>query len=374
MEENEKMKVENNSENVVNQQNGNSEVKPKNKKVTIVLVVLIILLILAIGICASLWFAGDTTKIINNKEEVVKEENDKTEENTNSSQNSTNEDNKNNTNVGSISNIFNTELKNIEEAAIAKQDVSFNDSSAILSTDINNDGKSDILKVEQIIDNEGMYRDGYKLFFNDEMFFSTEDNTIQGAFRYLSKIYIVDLDSADNYLDLVLLGDFASADYGYIIFKYNRTTFEPIIDSSNNHIFELMGNSMYIDNKGILVPQDGVFVNTNPILSDIYYSYRENKVYEVPMGNYTNELIEFKNVYFTTDLKNIDNYMESTSIENDKDNGEILISEGIYVYKNVKAYIVEDNNDNYVSDCMIKVKLEDGRLGYIFVADGVLAG
>ena len=32
------------------------------------------MLLIAIGVCVGLWFAGDTTKIINNKEEVVKEE------------------------------------------------------------------------------------------------------------------------------------------------------------------------------------------------------------------------------------------------------------------------------------------------------------
>ena len=67
-------KIETNAENNKNQQNSNSEVKPRNKKVTIVLVSVIIVLLIAIGVCAGLWFAGDTTKIINNKEEVVKEE------------------------------------------------------------------------------------------------------------------------------------------------------------------------------------------------------------------------------------------------------------------------------------------------------------
>lgn len=74
MEENEKLKIGINSENDVSQQNGNAEIKPKNKKLTIVLVSVIIVLLIAIGVCVGLWFAGDTTKIINNKEEVVKEE------------------------------------------------------------------------------------------------------------------------------------------------------------------------------------------------------------------------------------------------------------------------------------------------------------
>ena len=73
----EKIKSENNFENNVNQQNGNSEIKPKNKKLTIVLVALIILLILAIGVCAGLWLAGDTTKVINKSEEKVHENQDK---------------------------------------------------------------------------------------------------------------------------------------------------------------------------------------------------------------------------------------------------------------------------------------------------------
>ncbi len=67
-------KIETNAENNKNQQNSNSEVKPRNKKVTIVLVSVIIVLLIAIGVCVGLWFAGDTIKIINNKEEVVKEE------------------------------------------------------------------------------------------------------------------------------------------------------------------------------------------------------------------------------------------------------------------------------------------------------------
>ena len=67
-------KIETNAENNKNQQNSNSEVKPRSKKLTIVLISLIIVLILAMGVCAGIWIAGDTTKIINNKEELVKEE------------------------------------------------------------------------------------------------------------------------------------------------------------------------------------------------------------------------------------------------------------------------------------------------------------
>ena len=81
MEENEKINSTINSENNMNQQNSNPEVKSRNKNITIVLVSVIIVLLIAIGICVGLWFAGDTTKIINNKEEVIKEENSKTEEN-----------------------------------------------------------------------------------------------------------------------------------------------------------------------------------------------------------------------------------------------------------------------------------------------------
>ena len=74
MEENDKVKLEVNANNDVSGRNVNKISKARNKNLTIVLVVIIILLILAIGVCAGLWFAGDTTKIINNKEEVVKEE------------------------------------------------------------------------------------------------------------------------------------------------------------------------------------------------------------------------------------------------------------------------------------------------------------
>lgn len=73
MEENEKIKTEVNF-NSVNEQNNNSENKPRNKTLTFVLISLIIVLILAIGVCAGLWLAGDTTKTINNKGELVKKE------------------------------------------------------------------------------------------------------------------------------------------------------------------------------------------------------------------------------------------------------------------------------------------------------------
>ncbi len=74
MEENDKVKMEVNANNDVSGGNVNKISKARNKNLTIVLVVIIILLILAIGVCAGLWFEGETTKIINNKEEVVKEE------------------------------------------------------------------------------------------------------------------------------------------------------------------------------------------------------------------------------------------------------------------------------------------------------------
>lgn len=84
MEENDKVKMEVNANNDVSGGNVNKISKARNKNLTIVLVVIIILLILAIGVCAGLWFAGNTTKIINkteeNQEQIKEDENTRKEE------------------------------------------------------------------------------------------------------------------------------------------------------------------------------------------------------------------------------------------------------------------------------------------------------
>ena len=61
--------------------------------------------------------------------------------------------------------------------------------------------------------------------------------------------------------------------------------------------------------------------------------------------------------------------MESAS-KGEGNEEELLKKSGISYHTNIKVYIVEYNNDPY----MIKVKLEDGTLGYIFTSEGVFAG
>ena len=72
MEENEKMEKDVNLNNNVNAENVDK--KGNNKGVTVVMIVIILVLILAIGACIGLLFTGDTLKFINNKEEIVNEE------------------------------------------------------------------------------------------------------------------------------------------------------------------------------------------------------------------------------------------------------------------------------------------------------------
>ncbi|MBE5805877.1 MAG: hypothetical protein E7313_04090 [Clostridiales bacterium] len=63
-----------NEEIYTNNEDTNQNNKSKDKKIAIILISIIIVLILAIGIGVGLWFAGDTTKIINNTEQIIKTE------------------------------------------------------------------------------------------------------------------------------------------------------------------------------------------------------------------------------------------------------------------------------------------------------------
>lgn len=63
-----------NEEIYTNNEDTNQNNKSKDKKIAIILISIIIVLILAIGIGVGVWFAGDTTKIINNTEEIIKTE------------------------------------------------------------------------------------------------------------------------------------------------------------------------------------------------------------------------------------------------------------------------------------------------------------
>ncbi len=78
MEENEKMEKDVNLNNNGNVENVDK--KDNNKGVIVVMIVIILVLILAIGTCIGFLFTGDTLKIINNKEEVVNEEENKSSE------------------------------------------------------------------------------------------------------------------------------------------------------------------------------------------------------------------------------------------------------------------------------------------------------
>lgn len=83
MEKNDKVKMEANSNSEISGENVNKDTKTRNNRLTIVLVSVIIVLLLAIGVCVGLWFAGDTTKIINKTEEnqeQIKEDEDTTSE------------------------------------------------------------------------------------------------------------------------------------------------------------------------------------------------------------------------------------------------------------------------------------------------------
>jgi len=188
----------------------------KNKKSTIILVVIISFLMLAIGFCGGMLLTKNNTIINNyeqnqekNESEKVTEENKNEQDIENDDENNKNEqeveNNDNNKDSEKIhKNIFGAKLMNIEDAAIAKIDIGYGNSGA-LTTEIDKNGKRATIKLE-VTELDG-YPDNYKIYLNDEIFYDESS-----LMRSVDKMYVVDLDAADMYYDLVLFGDMASAD------------------------------------------------------------------------------------------------------------------------------------------------------------------
>lgn len=228
-----------------------------------------------------------------------------------------------------------------------------------MHADIDKDGKEDTIKLEDTFDEFG--KTGvYNIYFNDKNFIDMNDRCMSS---YLS-FYIVDLNKNDKYLDFVIYGDFASDDYGYQIYSFNGTNFEKKCDN----FIDLAGEKMYTNEKDKIILESSDFVNSNPIVATEYYSYTNNKKVKIEVSTLKDVKVNVKNVYFTKSLDAIGKVMLDDSEDINFD--EKIKKQGITFYKSLNVYITNYDNG---SD-RIKVKLEDGTEGYIFIGDGNFAG
>ena len=241
---------------------------------------------------------------------------------------------------------LNKNLSNIKERAIKTFDIS-EPGMIKYEYDFNNDGTEEKLTIA-------------KKDYDDCKIYCNNKNCLN-EFYVVDKVYIVDLDENDESIDLVLSADVASDDWAFIICKFTGNAFENLNDNA------IMGEEMYIDGQGTALVQNGAYVGTNPIISNAYFDYKENKEKELNADKLQGMLITFNDVYFTEDVNNISKYHEYAGNMNFD---EAIEKANIKKYDSVKCYVKNVS----VSTDKIEVELEDGTRGYLFVANGNFAG
>ena len=285
--------------------------------------------------------------IINQTQEIIQGEDNKENNSTSTNTDISKSDKEN------IKKFTNANLINIENASIKFVKVNSNVS---LSIDLDKDGIED-----KIICNPEQNMLSIKLNNHDSQDMIAKD---------VSAIYVADIDENDKYLDIIIKWDSGSADYVYSIYTFSEQFNQYIhIQYNDGSNIYLEGTKMYIDHKGVVLTQDKCYSAAKEPVSYQYYNLRLFGMIEIPVSTYENRLIEFEDILFTDDLNKI------KPISGDSDYNE-AINNGDYTYfENIKAYIVGyETVEGRIDRTRIKVRLQDGREGWLFSMDGNLAG
>ncbi|MBR4260448.1 MAG: hypothetical protein IKQ33_00630 [Clostridia bacterium] len=298
----------------------NNEVveKKKNNKKNIILIVIIVIICFISGFFLS--------KLLNKEDKTEKEMTEKEKKKEETVVDNQKEEQKPNKFVniedgltfiqldGSYKNIKDVSLKILEKEG------------SVFNYAMDSDNKIDDIVLEY-----------NKVSYNDKVICD------ENCFSEIIKVYIVDLNEDDNYVDIVIYGDHASADYGYKIFKISDNNSYKEINLSNS-------DEIYTNKKGIVVVRNNIFLKTDTLLAGSYFDYDLEKEVNLTFTKVENTLITFKDIY-VSDSKEID-----------------ISNPSNYYKEEIKGNILALENP------FLKIKQEDGSIKYLFDGNGVFGG
>jgi len=238
--------------------------------------------------------------------------------------------------------------------------------------DLDSDGEIDKIKLRHVV-NENEEENSY-----DSTYYTLEYNgeAIYERWEGYGKVGIVDLDESDDFLEVWVYDEGPSDDPCYIFFR-----------KIGNELIELgwfeVDLGFYADGKGKVLAANRQMPWIEPRVFDSYHSIENNKFVKHELDFSYNPDFEYtsKDLYFTTDLENLERF-ENDDSQNNESQFEITPGEAITqkaerhnIYKldeNTKFKIIEfvKRTNEYESQ-NLKIELSDGRTGYLIHPYGV---
>ncbi len=296
---------------------------------------------------------GDNNNDLTDLKKIINDYMSKTEESdsnkTNTIQNQTSGNTSNtNQNAYKILGIERNFYK-IKDIALIQKEINVNNENEInINYDINKDGIEDIIKFEIRTDTSESIPHKYVNILV---------NGLAGAqINYaddLYKIYIVDCDYSDNYIDLITTTAQGSGWRNYSIYKFNGEEYTEVEGMS---CYE---DDLYLDQKGCITTRLLNFVTSNPIIASKYYDYTSDRYIDIDLVNFSNVKINFNNVYFS---ENPEKENEVFEIWENVGFEEALKENNVIYYESVDAYLLGILNTT--NGTKYRVRLLDGTVGY----------
>lgn len=225
--------------------------------------------------------------------------------------------------------------------------------------DLDSDGIIDTIKVES---KETEFGNEYTLKYGS--------NIIHENWQGMGAVGIIDLDETDKYLDILVYDDGPSDDPVYYFYRK--------IDDNIVKLGDLdVTKEFACDGKGRVVAAGRETPWLTQTVFEYYYTIENNKFVSHALDFSYNKDFEYTTSegFFTTDLKNLENYMDDTTEYADdfKDNLQQKTEKHNIkiIDSNIKFKIIEFvEKENEYSPIDLKVTLSDGTTGYLINPDG----
>ena len=240
-----------------------------------------------------------------------------------------------------------TKFKSLSDVAIKKFEKIYNQDkvNVNIAYDLNNDGK------EEKITNKGN-----DIYLNSERIYKATSYTI-------GSIYIIDINNKDKQKELVLeeLQDDGIIETTIYIYNSNKKIKKIKFDNDNDDL-------LYFDSNGKIISLDEITSNLTPLLAHGYYQYDGNKASfkKINLKNLSNQRFIIKG-----QNDDGDNYYSYFIIKNKKELNKLVNDTSL-----LKKYFIKEDTEITIlsADDILKVKLKDGSIKYIYPIRGYLAG
>ena len=331
-------------------------------KVKLTTAIIMILVGVVIGLCiwvyilkkveSNIEVANNINNISSNSETAIenKIDNSITNTNTNLSTNEQITSNSSEKNTEGKSLIqFDTKFFELKEMAkeyrLSKNIQNFKD----FDYDLDGDGKIDKITIENSKNEDGNFI--FKLNGNE---FSTN--------RSMPEIYIADLNEDDNKMEVVIFDLGQSDDPNYTIY----------VKENNNmkQIGNIFGEEFSSDKNGNVLVKDFYNGRMSPEIYFEYYNLKNGKLEKksADIEKIKNKDFKVSHMYFSKEYSNIDKlYSDENMTLDPKSSLKRADIEELDENVTFKILSVESfKEDDEVREYKIKVKLSDGREGYVF--------